>query len=58
MKVSTTTLATVIACTTAVSAAPATYESSVQKRADIDQLAEALRELQSFNEREILLVLT
>lgn len=51
MKVSTTTLATVIACTTAVSAAPATYESSVQKRADIDQLAEALRELQSFNEK-------
>lgn len=51
MKVSTTTLATVIACTTVVSAAPATYESSVQKRADTNELAEALRELQSFNSK-------
>lgn len=51
MKISTTTLATVIACTTAVSAAPASHQSSVQKRADTEQLSEALKELQAFNSK-------
>lgn len=51
MKLTTSTLAIVVAYSAAVGAAPTNLETSVEKRNDHTQLTEALRDLQTFNNK-------